>query len=114
MKLELVETKEKTTNAGTYHTRKVYTIEGYTVEIDDAVYSDGGTFHDITVREPWDPNAGRTYLPEIYYYNNEDCFKVQTVSYGALTTDEFKKFLAANQKALEIAELLTRELTGKQ
>ena len=114
MKLEYIETKEKTTNAGTYHSHKVYTIEGYTVEIDDAVYSSGDTFHDITVLEPWDPNAGRTYLPKIYYYKNEDCFKIQTISYSAMTVDEFKKFLAANQKALEIAEILTKEFITKK
>lgn len=119
MKLELIETKEKITESGDHYIRKMYDIEGYTVTVDDVTYSSGKTRHEIGIREPWDPNAGRTYLPEIYYYNGfmgseTPCFKIQTTAYGALSVEEFGKFLAAQQKGLEIAEVLNKELLGTE
>lgn len=119
MKLEYIETKEKTTEKGDHYIRKIYAIEGYTITVDDVTYNDGRTYHDVSITAPWRNMTERTYIPEIYYHDGfmgseAPCIQIQTTSYGSMEPEEFKRFVAAQQKALEIAEILTEEFITKQ
>lgn len=119
MKLEYIETKEKTTERGDHYIRKIYAIEGYTITVDDATYNDGSTYHDVSITAPRHDLSERTYIPEIYYHDGfmgseAPRIQIQTTSYGSMEPEEFKRFVAAQQKALEIAEILTKEFITKQ
>ena len=109
MKLEFVEKMTKESN-GTTYVRESYSIGGYAVDVDSTFYADGNSYFDVRCRVIED---GR-FLPAIYYKDawlggGEPTFEIQTTSYGPLKPAEYKKFLAAQQKALEVAEVLTRE-----
>ena len=109
MKLEFVEKNTKETN-GTRYVRESYSIGGYAVYLDNTFYPDGKSNHRIECKVI----AEDEYLPTIYFWDSwfgqtKPRFEIQTTSYGALEAGEFKKFLAAQQKALEVVEVLTRE-----
>ncbi len=115
MELKYIETKEKMTEGGTHYVRDIYTIGAYTVEVDNVAYSDGMTHRDINVSLPYTPGGERSYLPEIYCYDGfmgseKPRFKIQTVAYGAMEIEEYKKFLEAQQTAMEVAEVLTEQI----
>lgn len=110
MKLMFVEKMEKIVD-GTRYVRATYTIGAYTVTVDDSFYSDGKSRRSIDVTEPWN---NKEYIPHIYYRDDffgrkVSYFEIQTTSFGALDVAEFKRFLEAQQKALEIVEVLNRE-----
>ena len=115
MELKYIEKKEKINEDGDHYTREVYSIGDYTIEVDDVIYKDGAKYHSIHVVQPYNRIGEERYIPDIYYHDGyfdhrEPHFSIQTVSYGSLEPDDFKKFLAAQEAALEIAEVLTREL----
>lgn len=111
MKMIKVEELHKEANGNSY-TRNTYTVGRYEVCIDDAAYVDGRTRRSISVTEPYESGC---YLPKIYY--NEDVFgektpdfSIQTTSYGALNSEEFQKFIADQNEALEVVETMKKEL----
>lgn len=53
-------------------------------------------------------NYQNSYLPEINYNRNKNCFTVCCYSHGNMTPDEFEKFLKDQQKGLELAKFLTQ------
>lgn len=52
-------------------------------------------------------NYQSSYLPEINYDRNKNCFTV-CYSHGNMTPDEFEKFIKDQQKGLELAKFLTQ------
>ena len=111
MKMIRVEELHKEVNGNSY-TRSTYMVGRYEVCIDDTAYADGRTRRSISVTEPYESGC---YLPKIYY--NEDVFgektpdfSIQTTSYGALNSEEFQKFIADQNEALEVVETLKKEL----
>lgn len=109
------ETKTDPQTGDTY-TRTTYTIEKYSVNVLESHYTDGTSQRTIECNPTRTPGE-RNYLPEIHYRRGwleagDTPFEIQTTSYGALDTDEFKKFLAAQQTAFSVAETLARELDG--
>lgn len=111
MKMIKVEELHKENN-GTSYTRNTYMVGRYEVCVDDAVYSDGRTRRSISVTEPYEDGC---YLPKIYYTESvfgdkAPDFTVQTTSYGALNADEFQKFIADQNEALEVVATLKKEL----
>lgn len=111
MKMIKVEELHKEANGNNY-TSNTYTVGRYEVCVYDATYADGRTRHSISVTEPYESGC---YLPRIYY--NEDVFgekapdfSIQTVSYGALNSEEFQKFIADQNEALEVVATLKKEL----
>lgn len=110
MELKFIEKKEKTVE-GTRYARETYTIGAYTVTVDDAFYENGNSRRTIEVQEPW---GNDDYIPHIYYRNDYfgkkvSSFEIQTTSYGALDAEQFKKFLASQQTALEVVEILNKK-----
>lgn len=110
MELKFIEKKEKTVE-GTRYVRETYTIGAYTVTVDDRFFDNGASCRSIQVDEPWDNDD---YIPHIYYRNDYfgkkvSCFEIQTTSYGALDAEQFKKYLASQQAALEIVEILNNK-----
>lgn len=53
-------------------------------------------------------NYQNSYLPEINYNRNKNCFTVCCYSHGNMTPDEFEKFIKDQQKGLELAKFLTQ------
>lgn len=53
-------------------------------------------------------NYQSSYLPEINYNRDKNCFTVCCYSHGNMTPNEFEKFLKDQQKGLEVASFLTR------
>lgn len=53
-------------------------------------------------------NDQNSYLPEINYNGDKNCFTICGHSYGNMAPDEFEKFIEAQQKGLAVAEFLTR------
>lgn len=53
-------------------------------------------------------NYQSSYLPEINYDRNKNCFTVCCYSHGNMTPDEFEKFIKDQQKGLELAKFLTQ------
>lgn len=53
-------------------------------------------------------NYQSSYLPEINYNRNKNCFTVCCYSHGNMTPDEFEKFIEDQQKGLELAKFLTQ------
>lgn len=58
------------------------------------------------------------FLPDIYAEDkNEDGniteFKIQTTSYGALSSEDTKRFIEAYEEALEVVEILTDKFVNK-
>lgn len=111
MKMIKVEELHKEANGNSY-ARSTYMVGRYEVCIDDAAYADGRTRRSISVTEPYESGC---YLPKIYY--NEDVFgekapdfSIQTTSYGALNSEEFQRFIADQNEALEVVEALKKEL----
>lgn len=49
-----------------------------------------------------------SYLPEINYDRNKNCFTICSYSYGNITPDEFERYLKAQQKGLDVAKFLTQ------
>lgn len=118
MKLEFVKHQEADRD-GTHYARDTYTIGEYTIEVDDTVYEDGATYHRITVIRPYNRIGEERYIPEIYYHDGyfddkEPRFEIQTVSYGALAAEDYALFLAAQEKAVKVAEILTKEFIAKE
>lgn len=108
--LQCIDRKEKTVE-GTRYARDTYTIGPYTVEVDYTYYEDGTSRRSIGVTEPWDKKG---YLPHIYHF--DDCFgrkvsyfEIQTTSYGAIKTEDFEEFLAAQKMALDIVKILNKK-----
>lgn len=108
--LRRIDRKEKTVE-GTRYARDTYTIGPYTVEVDYTYYEDGTSRRSIGVTEPWDKKG---YLPHIYHF--DDCFgrkvsyfEIQTTSYGAIKTEDFEEFLAAQKMALDIVKILNKK-----
>ena len=54
-------------------------------------------------------NDQNSYLPEINYNGDKNCFTICGHSYGNMAPDEFEKFIKAQQQGLAVAEFLTRE-----
>lgn len=95
---------------GKRYVRDSYLVGHYTVHDNYTFYSDGTIYHNISIFET--DYSHRTYFPSIYYDDNyfgsgEKRFEIQTTSYGALATDEFKKFIEAQNHALEVVEALS-------
>lgn len=114
MKMIKVEELHKEANGNSY-ARSTYMVGRYEVCIDDAAYADGRTRRSISVTEPYESGC---YLPKIYY--NEDVFgektpdfSIQTTSYGALNSEEFQKFIADQNEALEVVETLKKSCCNK-
>ena len=87
-------------------------VEIYEVYLEVTVVKSDHTRRSISVTEPYESGC---YLPKIYY--NEDVFgektpdfSIQTTSYGALNSEEFQKFIADQNEALEVVETLKKEL----
>lgn len=53
-------------------------------------------------------NDQNSYLPEINYNGDKNCFTICCHSYGNMAPDEFEKFIKAQQQGLAVAEFLTR------
>lgn len=53
-------------------------------------------------------NDQNSYLPEINYNGDKNCFTICGHSYGNMAPDEFKKFIKAQQQGLAVVEFLTR------
>lgn len=53
-------------------------------------------------------NDQNSYLPEINYNGDKNCFTICCHSYDNMAPDEFEKFIKAQQQGLAIAELLTQ------
>lgn len=109
MELKFIAKREKTVD-GTRYVREEYTIGAYTVTVDDSFYEDGKSRRSIQVQEPW---RNDEYIPHIYYCNDYygqkvSFFEIQTTSYGALNVEQFKVFLASQQAALEVVEVLNK------
>lgn len=114
IKLEFVKHQEVDRD-GKHYARDTYTIEEYTVEVDDTIYEDGATYHCITVIRPYNRIGKERYIPEInycdgYFEHREPHFSIQTTSYGSLESEDYKKFLEAQKKAEKVVEILTNEL----
>ena len=113
MELKLMETKEQTVGENHY-TRDIYTIGVYTIYVDVSTYSNGATCRNVEISRPWNRDRN-DFTPDIYYrgsYPNEGVsrFEIQTTSYGTLDAENFKKFLDAQQTALEIVKILNAVL----
>jgi hypothetical protein len=116
IEIKFVETLRKEV-AGRQYVRDSYLVGQYTVNDNFITYSNGTTYRRIDVFETdgFHAASGKSYLPNIYYDDNyfgsfgsgEKRFEIQTTSYGALTTDEFKKFAEAQNHALEVVEALS-------
>ena len=114
MKLEFIGKKEKVAD-GCRFVRRDYSIGGYAVAVIDTIYSDGSSRREVDCRAL----ERGSYLPEIYYrggwlHGEPAGFEIQTTTYGALGMGEFKKFLEAQQAALEVVEALNREFNGAE
>lgn len=97
------------------YTRISYTVGHYDVYVDDSVYADGSTRRSISAVAISNPYEDGRYLPSIYYDvdvfgRKAPDFKIQTTSYGSLNADEFQKFIAAQNEALEVVATLKKEL----
>lgn len=53
-------------------------------------------------------NDQNSYLPEINYNGDKNCFTICCHSYGNMAPDEFEKFIKAQQQGLEVVNFLTR------
>lgn len=53
-------------------------------------------------------NDQNSYLPEINYNGDKNCFTICGHSYGNMAPDEFEKFIKAQQQGLAVVEFLTR------
>lgn len=53
-------------------------------------------------------NYQNSYLPEINYNRDKNCFTICCYSHGNMTPDEFKKFIKAQQQGLAVANFLTQ------
>lgn len=53
-------------------------------------------------------NYQNSYLPEISYNSNKNCFTICCYSHGYMTPYEFEKFLKDQQKGLAVANFLTQ------
>lgn len=114
MTLQFVDRKEKEVE-GTRYVRATYSLGAYTVMVDDSFYQNGTSRRSIDVSEPW---HFRSYNAQIYYRCDPfgkaaPTFEVQTTSFGALSVEEFRKFLEAQHEALEAVEILNREFCGE-
>ena len=102
LEMNLVRTKEEENRK-----YEVYEIEGYSVYV--TIYDDGEKIISVST------NIGDDeYTPDIYFEDGEfgskeKKFKIQTTSYGALGIEEIEKFMAAYKKAVEAANVLTKE-----
>lgn len=119
IKLEFVKHQEVDRD-GKHYARDTYTIDEYRVEVDDTTYvDDGQTLRSISVMRPFERDGAKRYIPEINYYDGyfdrkaAPRFEIQTTSYGTLEAEDYALFLSAQQKALEIAEILTKEFITK-
>ena len=110
MTFEIISKKEKEFD-GKVITRTDCAVGNYAVIVYDSLYSDGTVRRDVECRRL---QRGPSYIPDIYYQSGwageeAEGFSIQTTSYGALDVAEFQKFLAAQQEALEVVEILNRE-----
>lgn len=55
-------------------------------------------------------NDQNSYLPEINYNGDKNCFTICCYSHGNMTPDEFEKFIKAQQQGLAVANFLTQML----
>ena len=112
MELKFIEKKEKVTEEARC-TRETYTIGVYTVNVVTRFYANGASLRNIEVVKPWNTDR-EDFTPEINYcdgnWGETPYFAIQTTSYGALNAVQFKKFLDAQQAALEIVEILNEKL----
>lgn len=53
-------------------------------------------------------NYQNSYLPEINYNRDKNCFTICCYSHGSMTPDEFEKFIKAQQQGLAVASFLTQ------
>ncbi len=118
MKLSFVKHQEADKD-GRHYVRDTYTIDEYTIEVDDTIYEDGATYHRITVIRPYNRIGEERYIPEInycdgYFEHREPHFSIQTTSYGSLESEDYKLFLKAQEKAMKVVEILTKELIAEQ
>lgn len=115
MKLELkkIDHLEKDAD-GAHYSRDTYSIGKYLVEDDTTTFENGFTLRSIDIRVvSIEPDS--RYLPEIFYRDNRIVsrkpeFEIQTTALGPLGLDKFKAFMAAQQVAVDVTEILTREL----
>lgn len=71
--------------------------------IEDVTYEDNKEFF---VNYTVTANAQNSYLPDINYNGDKNCFTICCHSYGDMTPDEFEKFIKAQQQGLEVMNLL--------
>lgn len=114
MKLEFVKHQE-VDREGKHYARDTYTIDEYTIEVDDTIYEDGAIYHRISVIRSYNRIGEEQYIPEInycdgYFEHREPHFSIQTTSYGSLESEDYKLFLEAQKKAEKVVEILTNEL----
>lgn len=104
---ELINTERKTDGNFTF-LRSILLVgddKEYQV-IEDVIYEGNKEFFvSYTVTS----NYQNSYIPEINYDRNKNCFTICCYSHGYMTPDEFEKFIKAQQKGLAVAEFLTRE-----
>lgn len=108
MELKFIEHKEAQDERGNYE-RDEYRIGNYVVFRELSLYKTGSTFERIQVIQ----NREVDYIPEIYFnydiFGEKDAreFKIQTTSYGSLSSEEIQKVIAGYNEALEVANILT-------
>lgn len=73
--------------------------------IEDVIYENN---KELFVNYTVTSNYQNSYLPEINYNRNKNCFTICCYSHGNMTPDEFKKFVKDQQKGLEVASFLTQ------
>ena len=103
---ELINTKRKTGGNFTF-LRNILLVgdnKEYTV-IEDVTYEGS---KELFVNYTVTANDQNSYLPEINYNGDKNCFTICGSSYGNMAPDEFKKFIKAQQKGLAVAEFLNR------
>lgn len=109
MKLEMI--NERYVNKPNYvAAEKLFRIGSYEVEVTKYSYVTGDIHRTISVEK----NYCESYMPEIYFRDNELTgeaaeFVIQTTSYGSLKPAEIKGVIAGYETAVEVVEILTKE-----
>lgn len=73
--------------------------------IEDITYEDNKVYfvnYTVTAQDH------HSYLPEINYNRDKNCFTVCCYSHGNMTPNEFEKFIKAQRKGMELAKFLTQ------
>jgi len=117
--IKFIETLRKEAN-GIKYTRDTFEVGYYTIYENTTVFANGSIYRSLDLFPVKDRAKavgfeGWEYLPEIYFNRGlfssknpaKEKFDIQTTSYGSLEIPEFKKFMAAMNHALEVAQAVT-------